>query len=57
LITDGMRRDYTAKLVLGTLLSTGLAVIVNQFFQWLEELALRNARGGFIFRRQRAGAP
>jgi len=36
LITDGMRRYYPAKLVWGTVFSTGLAVLVNQLFQWLE---------------------
>jgi osmoprotectant transport system permease protein len=53
LITDGMRRDYPAKLVLGTIFSTGLAVSVNQLFQWLEQLALYKARGGFILRRDK----
>lgn len=51
LITDGMRRDYPAKLVWGTIFSTGLAVLVNQLFQWLEQLALYKARGGFILSR------
>jgi osmoprotectant transport system permease protein len=56
LITDGMRRDYPAELVWGTIFSTGLAVFFNQLFQWLEKLALLKARGGFILRRgERAG--
>ncbi|MDR1509131.1 MAG: ABC transporter permease [Synergistaceae bacterium] len=51
LITDGMRRDYPAELVWGTIFSTGLAIFFNQLFQWLEKLALHKARGGFILSR------
>lgn len=53
LIYDGLRRNYTAKIVLGTLLSTVLSVIVNQVFQKLENMTLTKARGGFIGRKDR----
>jgi osmoprotectant transport system permease protein len=52
LITDGIRRDYPAKLVLGTIFSSGLAIFFNQTFQWLEKLALDKARGAFILPRR-----
>lgn len=52
LIYDGLRRNYTAKIVLGTLLSTILSVTVNQIFQKLEQMALTHARGGFVRRRR-----
>lgn len=48
LIYDGLRRNYTAKVVWGTLFTTTMAIITNQIFQKLERMALIKARGGFI---------
>lgn len=48
LIYDGLRRQYTAKIVIGTVLTTILSVTVNEIFQKLEQMALIHARGGFI---------
>ncbi len=52
LIYDGFRRNYTAKIVWGTILSTMMAVIVNQIFERLEILALKKAQGCFVLKRK-----
>lgn len=46
MIFDGMRRMFIAKIVWGTILSTILAVLANEIFGRLENLAIIKSQGG-----------